>query len=81
MDNDLFVMLGRIEGKLDTAIVVAEQHRQDDIRRFGEVFDRLDNHEADINQAKGAKKAVLWIAVSGATVVSGIVALAAKAFG
>lgn len=75
MSDQIMQALGRIEGKLDSEIRMAEEHRDDDKRRFGEVFDRLDSHEADINQAKGAKGALLWAAGA----VAGIVAFVAPA--
>lgn len=81
MDNDLLLLLGRIEGKLDQAITAAEQHRQDDIRRFTEVYDKLDSHEQDINQAKGAKGALLWAAGGVAAVASALATAAAKYWG
>ena len=81
VDQDVLLMLGRIEGKLDQSITTAEQHRQDDIRRFTEVYEKLDSHEKDINQAKGAKGAILWVAGGLSAVVGAAAAWAAKHLG
>jgi hypothetical protein len=59
---------------------MAKEHREDDKRRFTEVHGRLDEHAEAINQAKGAKGAVLWMVGGGAAAIGGLVAVAAKAF-
>lgn len=79
--NTVLQALGRIEGKLDSEIKLAEEHRADDVRRFEGVFKRLDATDKDINQAKGAKGAILWVASAIAAAVGFVVTMAAKAFG
>lgn len=73
--------LGEIKGMLAAEIRLNEEHRKDDVRRFGDVFKRLDEHERDINQAKGAKGALLWLIGSGGIALGGVIAWAAKTFG
>mgnify|MGYP001569823683 CR=1 FL=1 len=80
-DTDVLLLLGRIEGKLDQVIETAEEHRDDDKRRFTEVYEKLDEHSNDINQAKGAKGALLWVSGIVAAVVSAAAGIAAKVFG
>ena len=75
MADSLEKALGRIEGKLDQVIDGFKEHREDDTRRFGEVFKRLETHAEDINQAKGAKRAVYAVAA----VIAGAVSVAAAA--
>lgn len=80
-DPEVLLLLGKIDGKLDQVIETAEEHREDDKRRFGDVFKRLDDQDATINQAKGAKSALLWVAGGIATVSGAVAAYAAKALG
>lgn len=79
--NELAELLGRIDGKLDQVIKSVDRHIDDDVRRFGEVYKRLDSNDADINKAKGAKGAVLWLVGGGAAAIGAVIAMAAKAFG
>lgn len=79
--NSVLQVLGRIEGKLDAEITLAREHRDDDKRRFTEVHKRLDDHEKDINHAKGQKSVILWLIGGGAAAIATAVTLAAKAFG
>ena len=81
MSDDIHRMLGQIDGKLDQAIKNLDRHFDDDVRRFGEVYARLDSSDKDINQAKGAKGAILWLIGGGAAAIGGLVALVARAFG
>ena len=80
-DPDVIQLLGRIDGKLDQVIDSAKEHREDDKRRFNEVHGRLDEHAEDINKAKGAKGALLWIAGLVAGVVTFVGPMVAKALG
>ena len=72
-------VLGRIEGKLDSEISLAKEHRDDDKRRFTEVHARLDEHATDIAKAKGAKGVILWLAGGGAVAISALVSMLVKA--
>jgi len=81
VSDDVQRMLGQIDGKLDQVIETFREHREDDKRRFGEVFGRLDEQSADINKAKGAKGMLLWLIGGGAAAIGGLMALAAKSFG
>ena len=73
--------LGRIEAKLDAEITMAKEHREDDKRRFQDVYDRLDDHEKDINQAKGAKGMLVWLVGGGAAAIGALVSMFVKAKG
>lgn len=73
--------LGRIENKVDELKEAAKEHRDDDKRRFGEVYTKLGEHEKEISKAQGQKSVILWLVGGGAAAVGGIVAMAAKAFG
>ena len=73
--NEILTALGRIEGKLDSQIEQATEHRADDVRRFTDVYKRLGDHDQEIAKAQGAKGALLWAA----GVVAGIVGLVAPA--
>lgn len=79
--NSILQALGRIEGKLDSEIAMAKEHREDDKRRFGEVYARLGQHDQEIAKAKGAKGVILWLIGGGAAAIATAVTLAAKAFG
>jgi hypothetical protein len=81
MADDVQHLLGRIDGKLDQVIKAVDRHIDDDVRRFGEVYGRLDEQSADINKAKGAKGAVLWLIGGGAGAIGAAAAFAVKAFG
>ena len=67
--------LGRIEGKLESIENMAKEHREDDVRRFTDVYKKLGDHDQEIAKAQGAKGALLWAA----GVVAGIVGLVAPA--
>lgn len=81
MTDQILQALGRIEGKLDSEIAASKEHREDDKRRFSDVYSRLDDHEKDINQAKGAKGALLWLVGGGAAAVSTLIFAVGKAKG
>ena len=81
MIEEISQMLGRIEGKLDMAISSAEEHRRDDTRRFEEILKQLGAHEKDINQAKGARGAVVWMSGLVAGLIAFIIELAMKVWG
>lgn len=80
-DPNVLQLLGKIDGKLDQVIESAKEHREDDKRRFAEVYGRLDKQDADINQAKGAKGALLWLVGGGAAAVSTLIFAIGKAKG
>lgn len=79
-NNNVLLILGRIEGKLDAEIKLAQEHRSDDVRRFTDVYGRLDTQDKEINQAKGAKGAILWLVGGGAAAIASLVVAASKAF-
>lgn len=78
---EVLTLLGRIDGKLDQVIESAKEHRDDDKRRFNELHGRIDEHAEEINKAKGAKSALLWVAGLVAGVVTFIGPMVAKALG
>lgn len=65
--------LGRIEGKLDSEIAASKEHREDDKRRFTDVYGKLDEHSEQIAQAKGAKGVILWLVGVGAAAIGAVV--------
>ena len=80
-DPEVMQLLGRIDGKLDSVIESAKEHREDDKRRFTEVHKRLDEHADAISQARGAKGAILWIVGGGAAAISALISMFIKAKG
>ena len=72
---DIERLLGQIDGKLDQVIENFREHREDDTRRFAEVFKHIESHAEDINQAKGAGAA----AKVTAALIAGAVSIAAAA--
>ncbi len=81
MSDEIFQVLGRIEGKLDAEIRMAEEHREDDKRRFTEVFKKLEEHSGDIATAKGASGVIRWLIGGGLVAVGSSLVALAKAFG
>lgn len=75
MADNTEYLLGQIDGKLDSLIESVKAHVEQDERRFSDVYTKLGQHSASINQAKGAKAGILLIAGG----VSGFVAIAAAA--
>lgn len=61
-DNQLFHMVGRIEGKIDAAL--SEQKRTNE--RLGKVEDRVTNLEATRHSARGSIRtlSILWTAAA-----------------
>lgn len=80
-DPNVLQLLGRIDGKLDQVIESAKEHREDDKRRFGEVYKKLGEHDQEIAQAKGAKGVFVWLLGGGAAAISAGVAWAVNTFG
>lgn len=80
-ENDILRALGRIEEKLDNAVEVGKEHREDDKRRFGEVYTRLGEHDVEIATAKGAAGAIRWLIGGGLVALGTSLAAIAKAFG
>lgn len=72
-DNNVLQLLGKIDGKLDQVIDAAREHRDDDKRRFSEVYKTLGEHEKDIAEAKGAKKLAVWILGGGGLAIVGLI--------
>lgn len=60
-DPEVLQLLGRIDGKLDQVIDAAREHREDDKRRFSDVYSKLGEHDQQIAKAQGAKGAILWV--------------------
>jgi hypothetical protein len=81
MSDPVMQILGRIEGKLDSEIAMAKEHREDDVRRFTDVYKRLGEHDQDIAKAKGGKAVLVWLVGGGAAAVGALVAKMSKAFG
>jgi hypothetical protein len=72
-DPNVLQLLGKIDGKLDQVIDQAKEHREDDKRRFSEVYTRLGQHDNDIAQAKGAKGVILWFVGGGSAAIAAFV--------
>lgn len=70
MDPQLYAALGEIKGIVSGTKEMLREHIEQDARRFDTTFKRLDSIDADINQAKGAKNMVVWLAGGAGAVVS-----------
>ena len=81
MNDELHQMVGRIDGKLDSLISNLESHAAEDTRRFEAMGKLLLQHSEDINQAKGAKGAILWAAGALAAVAGFAASFIAKVTG
>jgi hypothetical protein len=79
--NSVLQALGRIEGKVDEIKDSAKEHRDDDRRRFSEVYEKLGEHDQEIAKAKGAKGVILWLIGGGGVALGGLAVAAAKALG
>lgn len=71
-EQALFQSLGRIEGAVGGVKEMLAEHIEQDTRRFDTTFKRLDALDADVNKAKGAKSAILWVAGGVGTIASGV---------
>lgn len=80
-DPEISQLLGRIDGKLDQVIAASKEHREDDVRRFSDVYKKLGEHAEDINKAKGGKAVLLVVASGLAGFIAFIGPMVAKAFG
>ena len=68
-------MLGSVDGKLDSLISSFAEYRVEHNGRHKEIDDKIEEHAADINRAKGAKTAL----IAAAAAVSGLVSVALAA--
>ena len=69
-DDQIATALGRIEGKLDTLHTQFRDYTDSHDDRHTKIDTKLDDHAKDINQAKGAKAAVLLVASALAATIS-----------
>ena len=70
-EEQLYQMLGRVEGKLDSLNDTMRSHIETYQRQHSSLHSRVDELEADVNQAKGAKSIIVVLAgVIGAVVAS-----------
>lgn len=77
MGDEVLQALGRIEGKVDQLVDAAREHREDDVRRFTDVYEKLAEHAKDINQAKGGKAVIMWLIGGGlVSIIASVTALA-----
>lgn len=72
-DPNVLQLLGKIDGKLDQVIDAAREHREDDKRRFTDVYAKLGEHDQEIAAAKGAKGVLLWLVGGGAAAIGAVV--------
>jgi hypothetical protein len=71
--NEILQALGRMEGKLDQVIEAAKEHREDDKRRFSDVYTKLGEQAEEINKAKGAKGVIIFLVGGGAAAIASFV--------
>ena len=62
MSEDISQALGRIEGKLDTVHDEFKRSQLTNETSHQKIFDKLQDHGTDIDQAKGAKTMILLFA-------------------
>lgn len=77
-EHNVIQLLGRIDGKLDQVIDAAKEHREDDVRRFTDVYKKLGEHDQEISKAKGAKGVFLWLVGGGAAAIGAAVSQIVK---
>lgn len=75
MSDNTELMLGQLDGKLDSLIASFKEYRQAHDVRHAKIDEQLTAHAADINKAKGAKAAIFVVA----GVISGFVGIAVAA--
>lgn len=78
MSDDLYRAVGEANGKLDALATLMRDYIESHNRRHENIDAAIVSHAADINQAKGAKRATLALAGAAATVISLAVAAAGK---
>jgi hypothetical protein len=80
-DNEVMRLLGQIDGKLDSVVKNLDRHIDDDVRRFSDVYGKLEEHAEQISRAKGAKAMLLWLVGGGAAAIGAFVSMVVKAKG
>lgn len=80
-DHEVLKLLGRIDGKLDSVVENLNRHIDDDVRRFSDVYEKLEKQADQISQAKGAKAMLLWLVSGGAAAIGAAVSFLMKAKG
>jgi hypothetical protein len=55
VSDDVMQALGRIEGIVTEIKDAAKEHRDDDKRRFGEVFEKLGEHDQEIARRRARR--------------------------
>lgn len=71
-------MLGQVDGKLDELIRSMTQWQADHNARHAKIDEKLEQHSAALNQAKGAKAAIYTVAAVIAGGVGFVVSAAEK---
>ena len=69
-DDQIATALGQIMGKLDILHTQFRDYTESHDDRHTKIDTKLDDHAKDINQAKGAKAAVLLVASGLAALIS-----------
>lgn len=79
-DSDLYQSLGRIEGNLESLTSIVRGYITAHDARHAVIDRSVDSIKEDINQAKGAKSALLVVAAAVSAVVGTAIAAVEKIF-
>lgn len=80
MGDDLHRMVGEVNGKLDALTTMMRDYIDGHERRHERIEEELAAHARDLNQAKGARAALLAVAACIAGLVSAVAAAVEKIF-
>lgn len=75
MEQQILESLGEIKGMLKSEIRLNEEHRDDDKRRFGQLYVGQEAINMEIAKMKGGKAVILWLLGGGLVSIIGVLAI------